>query len=328
MNKKQKIFLISSLIVITLLLGLSAYFYFQENKKGHIGIAEDDIQISDNSIGFETIIYQDKEYEYNTDIKNIVIMGTDIADTIDEGSSVGHAGQVDAIFVLSLNTKNNDINILQLSRDTMIDVDIYDIDGEFYATEPGQLSLQYAYGDGHDVSCLLTTNKISELLNGIPIQAYFALNMDGLPKLSDLMGGIDITLNEDLLDLNPTYSSGTQVHLQGQEFEDFVRYRECETSGSNNARMRRHCLILKGMIEKFREIKNDNHELMNDTYNIAKPYINTNMQLKELEQLLDFEFNEDIINIKGEIVEDKNDQLFLDDEDLKHKIIDLFYVEN
>ena len=40
--------------------------------------------------------------------------------------------------------------------------------------------LSYAYGDGGYESCELAENAVSELLYGLPIDGYCALNMDGL----------------------------------------------------------------------------------------------------------------------------------------------------
>lgn len=55
-------------------------------------------------------------------------------------------GQADCIMLLCMNTEDMTGTLLNISRDSMTDIDIYDISGDFVATEKQQLALQYAYG--------------------------------------------------------------------------------------------------------------------------------------------------------------------------------------
>ena len=49
---------------------------------------------------------------------------------------------------------------------------------------------------------------------GVPIQGFFALNLDGLPELSKSVGGITVTVPDDsLVNQHPEFTAGTEVTL-------------------------------------------------------------------------------------------------------------------
>ena len=59
----------------------------------------------------------------------------------------------------------------------MVGIDIYDVTGNKLMTEEGQIALQYAYGDGAEESCRLTSEKVSDLMYGVNVDSYFSLTL-------------------------------------------------------------------------------------------------------------------------------------------------------
>lgn len=121
-------------------------------------------------------------------------------------------------------------------------------------------------------------NAVSELLYGLPIDGYCALNMDGLPVLTDSVGGVTVTVpNDSLAEVDPGYAKGAVVTLKGEDTEQFVRYRNTEISQSAIARMERqqniseHSAKLKGICRCA---------LVTDLYKVIEPYMVTNMGKK------------------------------------------------
>lgn len=47
-----------------------------------------------------------------------------------------------------MNRETKEGKIIQISRDTVVDLDIYDTNNELLMTTEGQIALQYAFGDG------------------------------------------------------------------------------------------------------------------------------------------------------------------------------------
>ena len=68
------------------------------------------------------------------------------------------------------------------------------------------------------------------MLDGLPIQGYCSMNMDGISVITDFVGGIQLTIPDDsLADVNPEYKKGAVVDmLTGETAEQFVRYRDID----------------------------------------------------------------------------------------------------
>ena len=115
--------------------------------------ADSDADIEESASGTE-ITVDGKTYVYNTDIRNVLFLGVDKKDEIMETQEyAGRGGQADCIILLSLNTKEKTATMLNISRDSITDVDVYDMSGDYVGTEKMQLALKYAYGDGEKRSC-------------------------------------------------------------------------------------------------------------------------------------------------------------------------------
>ena len=71
--------------------------------------------------------------------------------------------------------------MISIPRDTMTQIETFGPGGKSLGKSKDHISLSYAYGDGGYESCELAENAVSELLYGLPIDGYCALNMDGLP---------------------------------------------------------------------------------------------------------------------------------------------------
>ena len=139
------------------------------------------------------IIEEDgKKYKLNPDIKTVLFMGVDKEEKADLGNNPGENGQSDSLNLLVLNKEEKTAQIIQISRDSMVGIDIYDVTGNRLMTENGQIALQYAYGDGVEESCRLTSEKVSELMYGVNVDSYFSLTLEGLVAATDAVGGITL----------------------------------------------------------------------------------------------------------------------------------------
>lgn len=52
-----------------------------------------------------------------------------------------------------------------------------------------ELCIAYAYGDGFGTSCKNVTKSISRILYNVPIDKYFALDLNGSSPLTTLLAG-------------------------------------------------------------------------------------------------------------------------------------------
>lgn len=180
------------------------------------------------------ITWQGKEYTYNQSIRNILFIGVDKKEEMQIQDYAGRGGQADCLILLSLNTREKTATMLNISRDSIVDVDIYDMSGDFLTEERGQIALQYAYGDGEKKSCWLEKKVVTELLHDIPIHSFIALNIDGISTIADALGGVEITVPEDYTSIDSSFVKGETIVLKGDKAERYVRYRDITEFGSNN----------------------------------------------------------------------------------------------
>lgn len=264
-------------------------------------------------------------YEYNTELKTLLFLGVDKRETELNEHLSGRGGQSDCILLFIIDPSKETIKTLQISRDTMTDVEIYDINGEPRGTETMQLTLQYAYGDGKERSCRLTRDAVSRILYGVDIDSYFAMNLEGFSTATDLVGGVDITVPEDYTDIDPAFVKGETVHLDGALAQKYVQTRDITVLGSNDSRMERQTQFLEALAEKM--MKNGGNVVSyTKLYTELQDYIVTDMNADDLAKMSDYEFT-GTVKAPGETrAGEEHDEFYMDEDALYELILELFYV--
>ena len=179
-------------------------------------------------------------YQYRRGLTTILLMGIDTRleyDDVREGFRNG--GQSDFLLLLVIDERNETVTPIHINRDVMTEITVLGVLGESIGTIETQLCLSHGFGDGKEESCEYTCDAVRNLLLGVDIDYYISMNLDGISELNDLMGGVTVTLNEDLTAFDPTMTAGTTMTLHGMQAEYFVRQRYYIGDGSNMGRMER-----------------------------------------------------------------------------------------
>ena len=277
------------------------------------------------------ILVEGEVYEYNEDIMTFLCMGVDSRSGIEKEKTPGKAGQADALLMVVVNPRKEEINVIAINRDTMTDIEIYDTAGMYLEEEKAQITLQYAYGDGREKSCKLMEQAVSELFYGIPIHGYGALDMQSIATLNDAVGGVDVTVLENMTKFKWDWTKGTQVHLSGEEALLYIARRDVSYLGSNIGRVERQKQYLTAYVEQLKKkIKEDVTFPVTLLGQIQKHMI-TSLTVQEItflaDTLLGYDFSMDnIISIPGESkLGEKHEEFYIDDAALKQIIIEVFY---
>lgn len=327
MNKKQKIFFLSIfLIVFAILVGFTVHLYAkaQEEKEKQTTLSQGNSGAEPAEELEKTITYEGTEYEYNRNIRTVLFLGIDKKEETVIQENAGRGGQSDCIIVMVMDTEKKTTTLLEISRDSMVDVEIYGINGDYLTTEKAQIALQYAYGNGEKKSCWLTEKAVSNLLYGIKMNSYVALNIAGISAITDAMGGVKITIPEDYTAIDPAFEQGAEVVLKGDQAERYVRYRDTSVTGSNNQRMKRQTEFIRALAS---QMKTDSSISQTAILNAAEPYMVTDMSADDIKALSEYELNEEILTVPGEVREGaEHDEFYVDDEALYRQILDLFYI--
>ena len=319
LSDKKIIFWVLSIFCI-LLIGATVYTVLMSRK------ASEEVQGEAQDTQDQFVTYNGKKYEKNPDIRMILFLGVDKERTAELDGNPGTNGQSDSINLLVLNTKEKTGQFLQISRDTIVPIDVYDVQGEKILTEEGQLALQYAYGDGKEKSCRLTKEKVEELLYGISIPDYFALTIDGISVAADAVGGIPITVPKDYTYLDPAFQEGAEITLNGRLTETYVRGRNTEELDSNVERMERQSQVMQALLSQLKT--EEVQESYASIYQKMQPYLVTNMSFERLESLAEYEISDEILTLPGEIKEEDGKAAFYPEEiKTREFILKLVYKE-
>lgn len=332
--------------------------FFVVRARGEKSLKEN-VQDDTNREGY--ITYNGKKYHYKDDMVNILCLGIDIRqENLDEwaqedmeaeqdepeeengdsgkkestGKGKGRrSGQADAIFILALDTKEHTLDVIAVPRDIMVPVKKYSIAGEYIGTENLQITLQHAYGDGKQQSCELMEEAVSNLFYQLPINGYCSINMLALPIINDAVGGVEVHMNEDLTLLNPEFTEGSDVLLQGDAAMDFVGGRDITMAQSSLARIGRQKEYLMSFVPVAKSAVKSDMTLPIEIYQTLSEYMVTDISADEVTYLaseaVQCDFSEDSLHIVDVDVQmgEKYEEYYVKEEELYQMIIDIFYEE-
>ncbi len=275
--------------------------------------------------------YQDAVYAYNEEILTFLIMGIDKLEDVKEAEGGTDGGQADALFLVVLNPKDKSIRVVAINRNTMTDVDIYDNNGEYESTVKAQIAIQHGFGDGMERSCEYQEKAVGNLFYQLPIHGYAAVNMSAISTINDVVGGVDVTISEDLAGFNEEFVEGHTLHLMGENAFWYVKYRDTDTFGSADMRLDRQKQYLTGFIDVAKQAVHKEPSVAIDLYQAVKPQMITDVSLDEVAYLApilaEYSYDaEGFYTLPGETVMGEQYEEFYPDEDAMFEmILDVFY---
>ncbi len=279
----------------------------------------------------EYVTYHGEKYRYNEDLITILFMGIDTKLQGTKMGMIGANGQADTLLLAVIDSKKGEISLINISRDSMVDVNEYNVEGQFLDTKRMQVCLAYAYGDGKEKSCLNTVDAVSRLMYGMPIHAYAAIDYSGIAVLNDAVGGVTVEVLEDLSMEDSQLTLGNIVTLSGEQAHTYVRSRNTELLDSNNLRMSRQRQYLQAFIQTTMEKMRKDITLPISIYQDLSDYSVTDLTASEVAYLAPLALESgvsenDMYSIAGEVVKGEEYAEFIpDEEELFELILDLFY---
>ena len=279
---KKKKFLLLAIEIIGVAAILFGVFVFQkraEEEDAGLVSAEDAARRYRPSIS-----YQDKSYPLKRNISSLLLIGTDNEiddDKQHEGLSYNY-NLADFLVVLVFDHSAKTIMPLQICRDTICDVKT--TSGR---VRPMQITLAHSYGSGREDSCENTRLAVENLLFNAPIDSYLAFSMDAVPFANDLVGGVTVTLEDDIPALGENYVRGASVTLQGREALRFVRYRDTSVLDGNLRRMAHHRLYVNSFIEQARELAAKDPDFTMRAFRTVEKFLCTDLTVENVSNMLE-----------------------------------------
>lgn len=235
--------------------------------------------------GYRYITVDGKDYQYRTNIKTILFLG------IDTSNESKNQGQSDVIELILFDRDQQKIKILSLSRDTICNIHLFDSEVNDLGWDNQYLGLAYSYGKDKKYGCILTKNAISKLLKDIPLVNYTSFDISTLKDMQGVVGNMKIVLDDDYVDIDPSWEKGQELTITQDNVETFLRVRNTTQDFSNRTRMQRQKLYIETYINQLKmNLNNDYKSTLNKMYEFYNQ-LTTNVTLKEIDNYTDMILN-------------------------------------
>ena len=190
---------------------------------------------------------------------NLLILGVDQRPYYSDESlpdEVRFQGRTDTIMVATIDPITKQLSFLGFPRDMLVD-----LSGPNVPNTPWKINESYTYGVLQGNSVDAGAHQLEKDIKndfGIDIDYYVIMNFVGVQKLVDAVGGVDVTIPDDLGVYNWWYSDEGDVpphyvtyppgpyHFDGYNAVAFGRNRD----PSDFARVKREQVILSGVLGK------------------------------------------------------------------------------
>ncbi len=328
---------IGILLFLLIVAVISCIAFFAMRYLGHMDLMKKTDANGEQLSYQETIEYKGHTYRYNDDVFSMAFLGVDQR-KLENVKNTDFVGATDADIVVAINTKTGETKIIAIPRDTMVDVDIWSTSGIFLRTEKTQLCLAYAYGDGEIKSCENAVSSISRVLYDVPIQKYFALDLDGIAPLNDAIGGVTVDALYALPDYN--VKVGDKVKLVGDMAEAYVRTRDMDDLNASLNRTDRQMQYVKAFADQALPAVVKDFSTISKLYNTSSKYSQTNITLNNSTYLGSLLLSKGVTSfksytLKGEMKADKDPlipdvvhaEFYPDEDNLMETVLDVFYTQ-
>ncbi|MTJ49107.1 LCP family protein [Dolichospermum sp. UHCC 0259] len=218
---------------------------------------------------------------------NILLMGMsvlppDVQNPPSDSKNLGYLPQInsfdglaDVMLLVKFDPETQKVVMLSVPRDTRTQIEGY-----------GTKKINSANVDGGPA---LTAKTVSNLLGGVGIDRYVRINVLGVSKLIEALGGVNIYVPKDMKyrdDSQHLYINlkAGQQHLSGEQALQLLRYRHDELG--DIGRIQRQQMVLRALIEQT--LNPTTITKLPDILNVVKENIDTNLSVDELIALLGF----------------------------------------
>ena len=312
-------------LILAILVGSGAVFVNSYLSKMNYGDSKGEINPEldkEESLVFDEQIDADADIHANLDdnilwyddrIYNVLLVGVDYGDEEKVMFEGAYLPRSDSMILLSINTIDNVINMVSLSR-------------AVYVAIPGhgnkRLNTAHAYGGA------ATLVETIEQNYKIRIDKYVTVDLSGFEQIIDILGGVEIEMTaQEASYIIGKYQSGTYT-LDGESAAAYARLRKIDSDRKRTGRQR---AVLNAIAKK---LTNASVATLFDLLDDVLPLVTTSFSKTELvsqvtnaPKYLSMQIKEDIIphNATSLTMRDGKEVLILDWAETKSYIHDLLY---
>jgi len=294
-SKRGKIiFLIVDLVLLIL---LAAAVYFAQTEKNEIPETQDDV----DSYYARFIEHDGQVYPVKRGIQTLLLIGKDAMEgrrPVSDVETFYNDDLADFLLVLAFDHENKTVTPLEINRDTMCDVPWLSVNGLVGGYARLQVTMAHIFGTGKQDSSKNVVTAVTGLLYGAPIDHYFTFSMDTVPIINDLVGGVTVTLEDDVPSLGPDYVKGNTITLKGNEALRFVRARDVSVIDSNVSRMGHQRLYMNAFINQAGAKLKQDQDFILRAYDKVERFLITDLTVETVSELINDFYEYEVLPIQ------------------------------
>lgn len=277
-----------------------------------------------------TIVRDGVSYYPRQDINVVLLIGTDTDGKIQDSGSYNNKSSADMVALLVFDEDREEFYVLSLNRDTMLDIPVLGLNGRQAGSVYAQLATSHNYGSGMSDSCENTRKAVSDFLYGLTIDHYFCMNMDGIGILNDSVGGVEVEIQDDFSQVDPSLVQGSTMVLNGEQAYSFVRSRASMVGSKLNvSRMDRQRQYMEGFVDSLRESLTLDEMFFAELWKNISDYAVTDCSTVVLNSLAsdyaDYRFAGSLTPEGENVLGEKYYEFYADEKLLDELILKLFY---
>lgn len=257
--------------------------------------------------------YKGHEYMYNDSTVSILFEGID-----DESGYTGSdASCSDANFLFTMDTSTNEVNIVTVPRDSMCEVDVYN-NGKYQFTTRTNLGLAYAIDADKETCAQNVAKSVSTIMEGMPVNYYFAMNVHAIEDLADAVGGVKVKALQTIPGTDIV--AGQKITLTGADAYSYVQYRDVNVAKSALDRQARQDQFIQAFMAKAKKLSVG--QLLKVVKAVSS-YSVTNVGAEEMSYLASCFLAGDKASVSMETLTGTTKTKVYDTDGLEHEYIDL-----
>lgn len=163
---------------------------------------------------------------------SILLLGTDTGDL-----GRDYKGRTDTMIIMTINPKTKKTTMTSIPRDMYVNLPDYP------KYSPAKINAAYAFGGTKE-----SINVVQKEFN-VPIDYYVLVNMGGMKKAINQVGGVDVTSPLTFSYNGSSFTAGQKQHMNGETALNFSRMRHEDPKG-DYGRQERQRLVITALLRK------------------------------------------------------------------------------
>lgn len=268
------------------------------------------------------LLYEDTRYVPKDSLETVLILlrNQKIAGPSEDSQKLG---QADDLTLLILDKEQQSFQVLQLN---MTGVSQAEIAGGEDGTVNAQLALTHFYGDDNRARGRNTVKTVENLLCGIDIDHYLALDPEVVPVLNDSVGGVEVSLTEDFTELDESFVEGAVVTLNGEQALAYVQERRSPENDTDLHLAKRQKQYLSALLAEYKE--GNPKELISAVLKVGD-YMASDFSVSQLSgffEKIGTYTNQGVLSLEGNSVKGQEYmEYYIDESAARAMIVELFY---